>query len=56
MIKRKVDFLAETLDEQSGGPWHAGNGRGRDNPYGWQSVPPEWPHLREELRQMEEVC
>jgi hypothetical protein len=50
-MKRKVDFLAVDLSKQSGGPQHAGRGRGRGNPCGRQSVPLEQPHPREELRQ-----
>jgi hypothetical protein len=49
-MKRKVDLLAAALAEQLGGPQHAGHGRGRGNPHGQWSTPPEWPHPREELR------
>jgi hypothetical protein len=49
-MKKKVDFLAVALAKQSGGPQHAGHGRGRGNPIGWWSLPLEQPHPREELR------
>jgi hypothetical protein len=50
-IKRKVTLLAVSLAKQLGRPKHAYLVRGRGNPHGWQSAPPEWPHHREELRQ-----
>jgi hypothetical protein len=50
-MKRKMDLHAAALAKQSGRPLCAGHGRGRSNPCGWQSVPLECPHSREELRQ-----
>jgi hypothetical protein len=50
-MKRKVDLLAVAFVEQSGRPWDANHGRERGNPCGWQSVPLEQTHPREEIRQ-----
>jgi hypothetical protein len=50
-MKRKVNLLAVALARQSGGLQYVGHSRGRGNPHGWWTVPPEQPHPREELRQ-----
>jgi hypothetical protein len=49
-MKMKMDLLAAALAKQFDWPRCAGHGRGRGNPCGQWSVPPEQPHPREELR------
>jgi hypothetical protein len=50
-VKRKVYLLAVAPAEQLGWLLCAGHDKERENPHGWWSVPTEWYHPREQLRQ-----